>query len=85
MVCYDMIFGFFKKKEKKKAYTFKEKRKENPLAYEKWRRNEDDFLRNYWNDKSNKKSRSAKVQELSEKLQRGRGAINSRIRKLKLE
>jgi len=80
-----LIFGFFKKKEKTKAYTYEEKRKENPLAYEKWRSFEDDLLRNYWNDKSNKKSRTEKVQELSEKLERGMGAINSRIRKLGLE
>ena len=67
-----MIFDIFKKKEKTKAYTLEGARKENPLAYENWRGFEDESLKNYWNDKSNRKSRSAKVQELSEKLDRSR-------------
>ncbi len=75
------MFGLFKKKEKAKTYTYEEKRKESRLAYEKWRESEDNILKSYWNDKSNRKSRSEKVQELSQKLERGRGAIRSSLEK----
>ena len=56
-----------------------------PTAYEPWTKESDEFLTNYWNDESNKQSRSEKVKELCEKLDRSEGAINSRIKRLGLE
>jgi len=62
-----------------------EAKKVHPTAYEPWTKENDEFLTNYWNDESNKQSRSEKVKELCEKLDRSEGAINSRIKRLGLE
>jgi len=62
-----------------------EAKKVHPTAYEPWTKENDEFLTNYWNDESNKQSRSEKIQELCGKLDRSDGAINSRIKRLGLE
>jgi len=62
-----------------------EAQKTNPNAYEKWTESNDEFLKNYWNDKSNNKSRDEKINELCDKLGRNRGSISSRLHKLGLE
>jgi len=82
-------------KEKKKKMTKEEKleRKElqkieakkiHPTAYEPWTELDDEFLKNYWNDESNKKNNDEKIKELSEKLDRSKGGIKSRLKKLGL-
>ncbi len=62
-----------------------EAKKIHPTAYESWTKENDEFLKNYWNDESNKKDRSEKIKELCEKLDRSEGAINSRIKRLGLD
>ena len=62
-----------------------ESQKKYPSAYEPWTESDDDFLENYWNDKLNIKSRNEKIQKISEKLGRNKGAITSRLAKIGLE
>jgi len=62
-----------------------EAQKKFPEAYEPWTISNDEFLINYWNDKSNNQSRDEKIQELCEKLGRNKGAITSRLKKKGLE
>jgi len=71
--------------QKEKSYTKEEVQKKDPLAYELWTKSNDEFLENYWNDKSNKQSRGEKIQELSKKLGRNKGAIRSRLNKMGLD
>jgi len=73
------------KNKQKKAYSVQEIKKKYPNAYEPWTKSEDEFLKNYWNDKSNLRSRYFKIEEVAEKFGRQPGAINSRIFKLELE
>lgn len=62
-----------------------EAQKKYPEAYELWTKSNDEFLMSYWNDRSNKQSRDEKIQELSEKLGRNKGAILSRLSKMGLD
>jgi predicted Holliday junction resolvase-like endonuclease len=62
-----------------------EAQKINPSAYESWTISDDEFLKNYWNDKSNKLSKNEKKLELTKKLGRNIGSITSRIKKLNLD
>jgi hypothetical protein len=67
-----------KSKENKQK---KEAQKKHRSAYEPWTESNDDFLKKYWNDKLNTQSKYEKIQELSKKLGRGKGAILSRLEK----
>lgn len=72
-------------RHEKKELQKIEAKKDHPTAYEPWTISNDEFLKNYWNDKSNKQSRDEKIQELCEKLDRSKGGINSRLKKLGLD
>jgi len=72
-------------KEVQKKYSFSEIRKKYPMAYEPWTKSADEFLKKFWKDKSNQKSRDEKIRELMEELGRNHGAIVSRLKKLRLE
>ncbi|MDH5431649.1 MAG: hypothetical protein OEW78_07190 [Nitrosopumilus sp.] len=61
-----------------------ESQKVNPEAYEPWTKENDESLKSYWSDKSNKLSEDEKIQELCEKLGRNKGGIKSRLKKLGL-
>ena len=61
-----------------------EAKKIHPTAYEPWSKIDDEFLKNYWNDKSNTKTDSEKMQELSKKLDRSYGGIKARLKLFKL-
>ena len=74
-----------KERTEKKPTQKKEAQKKYPNAYEPWTKSDDEILKNYWNDKSNKRSRYFKIKELSEKLGRQPGAINSRLFKMELD
>jgi len=50
-------------------------------AYQRWKKDDDEFLINYWNDESNKRNRDELIRELSEKLCRNIGGIKSRLKK----
>ena len=54
-------------------------------AYQQWTKDDDEFLKKYWNDESNKQSRGEKIEELSKKLGRNKGAITSRLNKMGLD
>ena len=62
-----------------------EAQKKYSSAYESWTKSDDEFLMNYWNDKSNKQSNDEKIQELSKKLGRNKGGIRSRLNKMGLD
>jgi hypothetical protein len=62
-----------------------EAQKTNPEAYEPWTTSNDEFLKNYWNDISNKQNKDEKIQELSKKLGRNSGGIKARLKKLRLD
>lgn len=62
-----------------------EVQKKYPEAYEPWTKSNDEFLKNYWNDESNKQSGDEKIQELSEKLGRNKGGIRARLTKMGLD
>lgn len=67
---------------KKKTYQKTEVQKKYPMAYELWTESDDEFLKKFWSDKSNKQSRNEKIQELMQNLGRNRGAIVSRLNKM---
>lgn len=77
-------------KPKSQGSTFKKKpnyqkigaQKKHPNAYERWIVYDDEFLKKFWSDKSNKQSNNEKIQELIQKLGRNRGAILSRLNKM---
>jgi len=76
------------KESKPKEITEEEKktRKERvkkfiEAKYRKWSESDDEFLKSYWNDKSNTQSEHEKIQELSKKFDRSNGAIVSRLEK----
>jgi len=50
-------------------------------AYQPWTKDDDEFLKKYWNDESNKRNRDELIRELSEKLCRNIGGIKSRLKK----
>jgi len=65
-------------KEKKRNDGYK---KFMESKFRKWTESDDEFLKNYWNDKSNTQSEHEKIQELSKKFDRSNGAIVSRLEK----
>ena len=54
-------------------------------AFQKWTKEDDEFLEKYWNDESNERNRDELIQELSEKLQRNIGGIKARLEKLGID
>lgn len=68
--------------QRKKAYSYEEIRKMYPKAYERWTEYDDEFLKKFWKDESNKQSRNEKIRELMQKFGRNRGAIVSRLNKM---
>jgi len=78
-------FNLDENNQKEKKYSIKEIQKKYPMAYEAWTESDDEFLKKFWNDKSNKQSRNEKIQELSKKLGRKRGGIQSRLKKKGLD
>ena len=74
-------------KEKAEKYNIQkiEAQKKYPEAYEPWTKSNDEFLKNYWNDESNKQSRDEKIQELSKELGRQKGGIRARLKKMGLD
>ncbi len=59
----------------KKAYSVEEKRKEHGNAYLPWEKEADDILINFYNE-------GKKIKEIAEIMERSRGAIYSRLKKL---
>jgi len=70
------------KNEQKKTYTIEEIKKKYPNAYELWTKSDDEFLKNYWNDESNKQNSDELIQELSKRFKRNIGGIKARLEKL---
>ncbi len=66
---------------KKPNYQKIEAQKKYSNAYERWRKSDDVFLKNFWGNKS-KKNSNEKIQELMQKFGRNRGAIVSRLNKM---
>jgi len=58
-----------------------EAQKKYPNAYEPWTESDDESLKKFWKDESNKQSGNEKIQELMQKFGRDRGAIVSRLKK----
>jgi len=50
-------------------------------AYQPWTKADDEFLKKFWNDESNKQHRDELIQELSKKLCRNIGGIKERLKK----
>jgi len=72
-------------RHEKKELQKIEAKKIHPTAYEPWTISNDEFLKNYWNDESNKQNKDEKIQELCKKLDRSKGGIKSRLKKLGLD
>ena len=53
--------------------------------FRRWSESDDEFLKTFWNDKSNGQSKFEKVQDLSKKFDRSKGAIVSKLEKHGLE
>ncbi len=51
-------------------------------AYERWTKEDDEFLEKFWNDNSNKQNRDELIQELSKRFKRNIGGIKARLEKL---
>jgi len=55
------------------------------VKFRKWTESDDEYLKTFWNDNSNSQSKFEKIQELSKKFDRSKGAIVSRLEKHGLE
>jgi len=53
-------------------------------AYKLWTKSDEELMRQFWNDKSNKQSEYEKIRALSKQLGRNKGGITSRLRKMSL-
>lgn len=74
-----------KKSPKLSKYNLQKRKSEkNTFAYEKWTSYDDDFLKTFWKNDTGKQTDSEKIQYLSEKLFRSKGAIISRLKKFGL-
>jgi len=62
-----------------------EAKKEHATAYEPWTTSDDEFLTNYWKDELIEKNSYEKIDELIEKMDRSKGAIKARLKKLGLD
>lgn len=80
-----------KEKRDPKELTENEKKRNSrykkfmEIRFRKWAESDDEFLKAFWNDDSNGKTKSEKIQELSKKFDRSEGAIVSRLEKHGLE
>jgi len=70
-----------KKIIKKDSYIAKQK-EIYTSAYERWTKEDDEFLEKFWNDNSNKQNRDELIQELSKRFKRNIGGIKARLEKL---
>jgi len=76
-----------KEKRDPKEITEKEKKRNSrykkfmETKFRRWTEPDDEFLKTFWNDKSNTQSEHEKIQELSKKFDRSNGAIVSRLEK----
>jgi len=50
-------------------------------AYQPWTEADDEFLKKYWKDESNKQNRDEMIEELSKRLKRNIGGIKSRLKR----
>jgi len=85
----NLVRNFTKKERTQKEPIKKEsymsiQKKSFHSAYKLWTISDEEILRQFWNDKSNKQSEYEKIRELSKKLGRNKGGIKSRLRKLRL-
>ena len=71
-----------KERIQKENIQKKEAQKKHSSAYEPWTKSDDEFLKNYWNDESNKQNRDELIQELSKRFKRNIGGIKARLEKL---
>jgi len=67
--------------EKERSERKEKVKKFMEAKFRRWPESDDEFLKTFWNDKSNGQSKFEKVQELSKKLGRSKGAIVSRLEK----
>ena len=67
--------------EKERSERKEKVKKFMQAKFRRWPESDDEFLKTFWNDKSNGQSKFEKVQELSKKLGRSKGAIVSRLEK----
>jgi len=72
---------FIKKIIKKDSYIAKQKEIYSS-AYERWTKEDDEFLEKFWNDNSNKQNKDELVRELSKRFKRNIGGIKARLGKL---
>jgi len=78
------------KREPKELTEYEKKRNDRykklmEIKFRKWEESDDEYLKAFWNDKSNGKTKFEKIQELSKKFDRSKGAIVSRLEKHGLE
>ena len=78
------------KREPKELTEYEKKRNDRykklmEIKFRKWEESDDEYLKAFWNDKSNGKTKFEKIQELSKKFDRSIGAIESRLEKHGLE
>jgi len=80
-----------KEKRDPKEITENEKKRNSrykkfmETKFRKWTETDDEYLTAFWNDKSNTQNKFEKIQELSKKFDRSKGAIVSRLEKHGLE
>jgi len=55
------------------------------VKFRKWTESDDEYLKTFWNNNSNSQSRFEKIEELSKKFDRSKGAIASRLARYELE
>ena len=75
-------FNLEGKTKSEKSYSYEEGRQTYPNAYERWTKDNDEFLKKFWNDESNKQNKNEKISNLMHKFGKNRGAIISRLKKL---
>lgn len=66
-----------KSEQTQKSYSFEEKRKQHPHAYERWSKEDEEQLRLQYD-------KGTSIDEIATKLQRNPSAIKSRLKKLNL-
>jgi DNA-directed RNA polymerase specialized sigma24 family protein len=66
-----------KSEQTQNSYSFEEKRKQHPHAYERWSKDEEEQLRSQYTE-------GTSIDEIATKLQRKPSAVKSRLKKLNL-
>jgi len=80
-----------KEKRDPKELTENEKKRNDrykkimEVKFRKWSESDDEYLKTFWNNNSNSQSKFEKIEELSKKFDRSKGAIVSRLEKHGLE